>query len=111
MSGFEEYWGIGSDRKSSGLNFQVKMAVNGSSSTALSNFALKDPGGRGASPVAQQLSLHALLWWPGVCQFGSRAQTYAPLIKPRCGGVLHRGCFNRDRAVLTEKKGSREGLL
>ena len=33
-----------------------------------------------ASPVAEWLSLCALLWWPGVHWFGSWAQTYAPLL-------------------------------
>ena len=43
-----------------------------------------------AGPVAQWLGLHALLGWPGVCQFGSRAQTCALLIKPCCCDIPHR---------------------
>ena len=39
----------------------------------------------GASPVAEQLSSHVLLWWPGVHQFGSQVQTYPSLVKPCCG--------------------------
>ena len=35
-----------------------------------------------ASRVAQRLSSHVLLRQPGVPRFGSRVQTYAPLIKP-----------------------------
>ena len=38
-----------------------------------------------ASPVAQQLSSHILLRWPGVHRLVSRVQTYTPLIKPCCG--------------------------
>ena len=41
----------------------------------------------GAGPVAQWLSSHAPLQWPGVCQFESWMWTYAPLIKP-CGGSI-----------------------
>ena len=42
-----------------------------------------------ASLVAQWLSLHALLWRPGVHQFGYWAQTYTLLIKPCCGSIPH----------------------
>ena len=34
----------------------------------------------GASPVAQQLSVHILLRWPGVCQFGSWVQTWQAML-------------------------------
>ena len=47
-------------------------------------------GGGGAGPVVEWLSAHAPLWWPGVCWFRSWAWTYTPLIKPCCGGILHR---------------------
>ena len=39
----------------------------------------------GASPVAQRLSAHVPLRWPGVRQFRAWIQTYPPLIKPCCG--------------------------
>uniref|UniRef100_A0A9L0R7N7 (Lyso)-N-acylphosphatidylethanolamine lipase n=2 Tax=Laurasiatheria TaxID=314145 RepID=A0A9L0R7N7_HORSE len=39
----------------------------------------------GACQVAQQLSLHTLLWQPRVCCFRSWVQTYTPLVKPCCG--------------------------
>ena len=37
-----------------------------------------------AGPVAYWLSWRASLQWPRVSRFGSRAQTYTPLIEPRC---------------------------
>ena len=40
--------------------------------------------------MAEWLSLRTLLPWPGVCQFGSWAQTYALLIEPCCGGIPYR---------------------
>ena len=39
--------------------------------------------------MAKWLSLCAPLRRPRVCQFGSWAQTYTPLIKPHCGGVTY----------------------
>ena len=36
-------------------------------------------------PVVQWLSLHVLLWWPGVCWFESPGQTCALLGMPCCG--------------------------
>ena len=39
----------------------------------------------GAGQMAQWLSSHVLLWQLGVCRFGSRVQTYTPLVKPCCG--------------------------
>ena len=47
----------------------------------------------GASPVVQWLSSCAALWQPRVHRFRSRAQTYTPLIKPRCGAshIQYRG--------------------
>ena len=47
--------------------------------------------------VAQWLSSHVLLWWPGVRRFGSRVWTYAPLVKPCCARCP------------TYKKGEEEG--
>ena len=38
-----------------------------------------------ASPVAQQLSPHILLWWLGVHWFRSWVWTYALRVKPCCG--------------------------
>ena len=38
----------------------------------------------------QSLASRAPLQRPGVCQFGSWAQSYAPFIKPCCGGAPHR---------------------
>ena len=48
----------------------------------IKHFKMHKPG---ASPVAQQLSTHIPLWWPGVHRFRSPVQTYAPLVKPCCG--------------------------
>ena len=39
----------------------------------------------GVSPVVQRLSLHVLLWQPGVGEFRSWVRTYTLLIKPCCG--------------------------
>ena len=39
----------------------------------------------GAGPVAQQLSLHVLHWWPRVCWFESHVLTYVQLVKLSCG--------------------------
>ena len=39
----------------------------------------------GAGLVAQQLSLHISLRWPGVCRLRSWMRTYALLVKPCCG--------------------------
>ena len=38
-----------------------------------------------ASPMAQHLGLHTLVWRPWAHQFGSWAWTYVLLIKPCCG--------------------------
>ena len=43
----------------------------------------------GAGPVAQQLSVHALLWRPGVCWFGSWVQTWHPLASHAVVGIPH----------------------
>ena len=51
---------------------------------ARQNELLKMSGGVG--PVAQQLSVHVPLQWPGVCQFGSRVWTWHCLSEPCCGG-------------------------
>ena len=40
-------------------------------------------------PGSVVVSLHALLWRPGVPGFGSQAQMYTSLIKPCCGSVPH----------------------
>ena len=39
----------------------------------------------GAGPVAQQLSAHIPLQWPGVCWFRSQVLTWHCLAKPGCG--------------------------
>ena len=52
---------------------------------SISAMLVKSCGLPGASPVAQRLSSHVPLRWPGVRQFRSRVGIYAPLIKPRCG--------------------------
>ena len=46
-------------------------------------FPIKINGG--ASLVAQRLSWHILLRWPGVCWLGSWVQIYSQLVKPCCG--------------------------
>ena len=43
----------------------------------------------GAGLVAEWLSLHTLLHWPGVCWFGSRAWTYALLSSHTVAGIPH----------------------
>ena len=45
----------------------------------------------GARPVANRLSLHTPLWQPRVRWFGSRARTYASLIRPCSGSIPHGG--------------------
>ena len=52
----------------------------------------------GAGLVVQWLSSYTLLWWLGVCQFGSWARTYAPLVKP---------CFGRQPTYKVEEDGHR----
>ena len=44
----------------------------------------------GASPVAQRLSAHVPLGWPGVHQFRSRVQTWHGLAIHAVVGVPHR---------------------
>ena len=44
-------------------------------------------GKMGASLVAQQLGAHVPLWWPGVCQFGSRVRTWHRLASHAVVGV------------------------
>ena len=51
-------------------------------------YLLKDI--RGVCPMAEWLSLHALLWQSRVCRFRSWVWTYILLIKPCCGGIPHR---------------------
>ena len=43
----------------------------------------------GASPVAQQLSVNAILWWPGVHRFASRVWTWRHLASHTVVGVPH----------------------
>ena len=43
----------------------------------------------GAGPVAQWLSLHLPLWWPGVHQFRSRVRTWHPLARHAVVGIPH----------------------
>ena len=65
--------------------------------------------------MVQQLSTHILLRRPGVRQFGSWAQTYAPLVKPCCGRLATckveedgHGCWLR--ASLPQQKKRRIGV-
>ena len=53
----------------------------------------------GAVLVAQRLSLRAPLQQPRVNEFRSQAQTYAPLIKPCCGGVPHTKQWKSDMDI------------
>ena len=43
----------------------------------------------GAGPVAQWLSLHVLLGWPGVRRFGSRVRTWHRLASHAVAGIPH----------------------
>ena len=44
---------------------------------------------QGAGPVAQWLSVHILLWRPGVHRFGSRGWTWYHLARHAVVGVPH----------------------
>ena len=43
----------------------------------------------GAGPVAQWLSSHILLCWPGVCQFGSLVRTWHYSVSHAVAGIPH----------------------
>ena len=60
-----------------------------------------------AGPVAEWLSAHIPLQWPGVHWFGFRAWTYALFIKPCCGGIPHRTrvTYNQDIQLCTAALG------
>ena len=52
--------------------------------------SLKSAKGRSrAGPVAQQLSVHVPIWWPGVHQFGSRVLTWHRSSGHAAAGVPH----------------------